>query len=1186
MPVGRPPQQVVDAFIAGTTEHVRRVDIYESNGQRLWKRDVPFISGSISVDQTRDERRSLDLTIDNTSGEYPNDVNELWYDKIIKVYRGVRLKNPDRKPRIGIFTSSTTYNSEPLRAALGSIGFPDVEVRYPSATLPTLDQVSVYDIVIMHDLAKTETHYSTMLPQLYQSGVRVLHLGEVSNSLTSWLNSAGGSTARETVVYDNTTPAIVQSGGFRYGVNQWSPFSYSELADGETITYSHRMTPGGGGWFRAIRNQGGIAALAYASAQFSPVREMVFLDFPLPEWIFRNPEMRNMLRAVIGFLNPIRNMTYWDVQVGEFMIDRIKEANFPKHIQITGRDYTKKGINSKYLHATQFDAGFALEEVIASIAGAANITKRILPVTGIVVNRDFFFERGTTRWEAMKELCTAFNYELFFDATGYLVMRPMRDPATDLPVYVFETGRHGTVVSYDKSSSDTRISNVVLVTGESSDQEVPPVYGIAKNEDPNSPTSIQVLGERVYEYSSSYIETFAQAQELADTFLEVNALEEYEVDFSALMMPWLEVGDIIEFNDNIIDSRFVATERQINSARELVRTHENELQKLESQPYATANDAMRRAAGKDKVIASKVAPWSPTKGEDSNDDGFFTRWRTIGPGRIEITLFDRYHQPVVENWNFWEVDGIEGGTMNSSTARAGHIWGVSTVVIWRNTPGLIEYETAYEFNVDGGFNVTEEMFHNPGVDDLLWVDASENNTPKEWVDFGTVPVTNLVTNPRGRKTSGTVVVRENLCARPSLISDGLTSQGTSSPIVIHDVAPPVPLDDSNVTQITFLSGTPGSFAASRAVASSFYIQPGVTVTISVWIYNRPSWLYVYPTGSYGMSALSRLVEGEASGWGRYAVTGTNTTSSTWNNYLAFMMNSNASEDRSVLIGRVVYERADAPLPYFDGDYSPDPDLTPEWTGTPGASTSRLVGQVPLGNASPSSQAISYVGHEDNKTYHRYILTTPAPVGINFNDFGNMGNKPAVTLGFKARSSKTLTVIPRLAMQRQPEIILPANEWVDIIFTFPTMGLGQNVYNGLLIQNLEHRPGDVIDIADRIVIEGTYTGPFFDGSMPGVEWNGEPDNSTSSYTGPHWATSGDDVIEAGVAARAPYIDPARQRLRVANDRLNRVIADMNALIEEGVDPATYRPNRFLFSSLTIPLGLETMSATAKRVIKLW
>ena len=84
----------------------------------------------------------------------------------------------------------------------------------------------------------------------------------------------------------------------------------------------------------------------------------------------------------------------WKTQVGEFMIDRIVEGNFPHDVKITGRDYTKKCLKSKFERATQFATGLALESIIGSIASNAGISRRNLPATGVVVNKTFFFERG------------------------------------------------------------------------------------------------------------------------------------------------------------------------------------------------------------------------------------------------------------------------------------------------------------------------------------------------------------------------------------------------------------------------------------------------------------------------------------------------------------------------------------------------------------------------------------------------------------------------------------------------------------------------------------------------------------------------------------------------------------------------------------------------------------------------
>lgn len=261
------------------------------------------------------------------------------------------------------------------------------------------------------------------------------------------------------------------------------------------------------------------------------------------------PEFVNMLTSIFKWLDTVVPVTTWETQIGEFMIDRISEPHFPKEVRITGRDYTKKCMASKFTEATQFASGLSMETIIAAVAGSAGIVKRNLPNTGVVVGRDFFFDRGMSRWEAMKEVATAYDYELYFDASGHLTMRQFLDPTTSAPVVWINTGPGGELVSFEKSTSDSRLYNSILVTGESSDSSVLPVYAKARNTTPGSPTSIDRIGERLYEYTSSFITTTTQAQDLANTLLGIHSLEEFELRFESLVLPWLEAGDIIGFVD-------------------------------------------------------------------------------------------------------------------------------------------------------------------------------------------------------------------------------------------------------------------------------------------------------------------------------------------------------------------------------------------------------------------------------------------------------------------------------------------------------------------------------------------------------------------------------------------------------------------------------------------------------------
>lgn len=338
MSLSPPPADVLAAILGPQTHVIRRVDVYEEDGSTIYMQNVPLVSGSISVDMGRSERRVLDLVLDNTDDSIDHRAGAFWYDKIIKPYRGAVAYDPD--------------TAEP---------------------------------------------------------------------------------------------------------------------------------------------------------------------------------------------------TEWEIQLGEFMIDGIRSRNFPHQIAVTGRDYTKKLLNSKFKYATTFNQGARVADVIKTIAQNGGISKFILPLSSGSLGTDYTFEAGTERWQAISDLAIAFGYEVYFDAAGFMVVRDFQDPITSPIVFSFEIGEAGTLVSWEKASSDSRLYNVIVVKGESS--TVVPYTATAENHEPSSPTSVEEIGERVYQYSSPYITSEAQAQEVADKFLRVHSLEEFNLGLESIVLPWLEAGSIIQFND-------------------------------------------------------------------------------------------------------------------------------------------------------------------------------------------------------------------------------------------------------------------------------------------------------------------------------------------------------------------------------------------------------------------------------------------------------------------------------------------------------------------------------------------------------------------------------------------------------------------------------------------------------------
>jgi len=250
----------------------------------------------------------------------------------------------------------------------------------------------------------------------------------------------------------------------------------------------------------------------------------------------------------------------WLMQVGEFMIDRIDEDYFPDTVRITCRDWTKKCLVSDIVNSLQFDNQTPVETIIAALAANAGIFKFRMPYTGLTFQDDVVFDAGSSRWTLMVTLAASVGYEVYFTADGYLTMRPYQDPVTSPTVWTYDTSAdRGSLVSVARSSSDAGVKNHCVVMGAAQTSDlgftfIP--FGEVRNDDPTSPTYIGRIGDRVDFFKADYITTTEQAQALAETRYRISALEEYDVSFESLILPWLDAYDIVII-DNPKESNFV-----------------------------------------------------------------------------------------------------------------------------------------------------------------------------------------------------------------------------------------------------------------------------------------------------------------------------------------------------------------------------------------------------------------------------------------------------------------------------------------------------------------------------------------------------------------------------------------------------------------------------------------------------
>jgi hypothetical protein len=473
-----PPQVVIDAINAPTTRVYSRIEIYEQDGKTRWADDQidRLVDGSVSVDYTRDERRTVELELNNQDGVLVTSPGHLWYDKVIKFFKRIRV-------RVGATAAVFRTNLCPTPSFENNL-LGAWSPQGPSA--PTIAASTDFAVQGTHSLKFTSTGANSLAGAVFTV---TLTVGQVYTL----------STYAYVPVGNRDLQVMVDSIGFGTSTNgirdQWVRISMTFTATSASTTlgiHQDSTVAGQIGYIDGVLLEQSSTLGSYFDGSF-PTATTPFVY----AWngTVENSSSTQAAPAVDPF-------DAWECQVGEFMIDSIVEDRFPRHIHITGRDYTKRALNSKFVVTTQFDPPYTLELLIGDLAANAGISKMILPNTGKTVHSTFTYERGVSRWEAMKEIANAYNYDVFFGREGNLRMEIFPDPATQPPAYIFQTGEEGNLSEFTKTTDDSELYNHVLVAGHNDTGEA---FAEAKNTTIDSPTSIAEIGDRLYEYDSDLL---------------------------------------------------------------------------------------------------------------------------------------------------------------------------------------------------------------------------------------------------------------------------------------------------------------------------------------------------------------------------------------------------------------------------------------------------------------------------------------------------------------------------------------------------------------------------------------------------------------------------------------------------------------------------------------------------------
>jgi len=188
------------------------------------------------------------------------------------------------------------------------------------------------------------------------------------------------------------------------------------------------------------------------------------------------------------------------------------------------------------------DAIVALVQAVFGSSIAYNVTTTPAGETAIV---DAVYDED--RAAAISDLASGIGAEAFFDSNGDFVLRP-KPPSTGNPVFTFDAGTTGVLVSGQESLDRSSVKNGVAVRA-SPDPTLPSIYSLATDADPASPTRWGgPFGKVPLIVNSTSIQTQAQADATAASLLNLRLGLSRTLELHAVPNPALVVGDLIGVN--------------------------------------------------------------------------------------------------------------------------------------------------------------------------------------------------------------------------------------------------------------------------------------------------------------------------------------------------------------------------------------------------------------------------------------------------------------------------------------------------------------------------------------------------------------------------------------------------------------------------------------------------------------
>lgn len=215
-------------------------------------------------------------------------------------------------------------------------------------------------------------------------------------------------------------------------------------------------------------------------------------------------------------------------------------------IKVMGEDRSIIVSRSKWLEPYQMVSGTLETSITALLQSRYSDVQVSFPTTGITIGQVILgADKANDPWKDAVQICELVGYDLYFDVTGVVTMKPFPTLDGAVVVATYEEGNGTTITELDRTISTKETFNGVVYTV-SGTQVTTPIKVTVWDEDSTSPTyRYGKFGQVPIFISSNLVQTTDAATTAATNLLYTYIGSQETINWNSLVDPTLDVQDVV-----------------------------------------------------------------------------------------------------------------------------------------------------------------------------------------------------------------------------------------------------------------------------------------------------------------------------------------------------------------------------------------------------------------------------------------------------------------------------------------------------------------------------------------------------------------------------------------------------------------------------------------------------------------